>query len=155
MFNPYALAPSFGCRCNAPNTIQGGSGNEVTCGTYTWYTFTHTAEAAASDLARRMMKERLLQLKRESQTLCPQGNKACVVPGSASYECVDTRTELESCGGCLHGEYQATSNVTLGTDCSTLPGVALGAITCSNSQCEAFACKKGYELASGLCVPIA
>ncbi|WVW79563.1 hypothetical protein I302_101532 [Kwoniella bestiolae CBS 10118] len=154
MFNPYSNAPTFGCRCNNAYAID-GAGNEVTCGTYTWYTFTHSMEATASGLARRMMKERLMQLKRESQTLCPQGSKACTVPGSASYECIDTRSELESCGGCLHGEYQATSNVTLGTDCSTLPGVALGAITCSDSQCEAFACKTGYELVSGLCVPIA
>ncbi|WWD06946.1 hypothetical protein V865_005043 [Kwoniella europaea PYCC6329] len=153
MFLPAYNYDLFQCRCNTPNTISGV--NEVTCGPNVWFTFTHSAAATASGLARRNLKERLLAVKRQSLTLCPGNAKACSVPDTGAYECIDTTSELESCGGCMFGEFQSSKNVTLGTDCSSLPGIARGAVTCRNSQCEAFACKKGYELVAGLCVPIA
>ncbi|WVW79565.1 hypothetical protein I302_101534 [Kwoniella bestiolae CBS 10118] len=152
MFLPLYNDDLFACRCNIDNTIEGKS--PTTCGPNVWFTFTHSAGATASGLARRNLKERLIALRRQSQTLCPKAAKACSVPGSETYECIDTSSELESCGGCMFGEFQSSNNVTLGTDCSSLPGVARGAVTCYNSQCEAFACKKGYELVSGHCAPI-
>ncbi|WRT69263.1 uncharacterized protein IL334_006247 [Kwoniella shivajii] len=155
MYNPFSEDDIFGCRCNDAQTIIIDEGsNAVTCDTYTWFTFTHSQEATASGLARRRLRERLMELKRESQTLCPNGARPCSVPDSNTYECIDTRSELESCGGCISGDFQAVGNSTVGQDCSSLPGVARGAVTCFNSACEAFACKPKYELISGQCVPI-
>ncbi|WVW79566.1 hypothetical protein I302_101535 [Kwoniella bestiolae CBS 10118] len=153
MFLPYYNENILQCRCNSDYTIEGET--PKTCGPTVWFTYTHSPDASASGLSRRILRERSSIIRRESQTFCPKGAKACSIPGRGSYECIDTSSELESCGGCMSGEYHSSSNVTIGTDCSSLPGVARGAITCYNSQCEAFACKKGYQLASGLCVPIA
>ncbi|WWC72920.1 uncharacterized protein I206_106884 [Kwoniella pini CBS 10737] len=153
MVEPLSGSNQFGCRCNSAYTINGGT-PAGSCDAGTWFTYVHSQEATASGLARRRMRERLQKLRRESQTLCPGGLKACSVPGTSAYECIDTQTELESCGGCLSGEYQNVMNSTLGIDCTNLEGVAKGAVTCVNAQCQAFACRNGFELASGLCVSI-
>ncbi|WWC63839.1 uncharacterized protein I303_106444 [Kwoniella dejecticola CBS 10117] len=154
MVEPLGETNKFGCRCNNAYTIEGGT-PATTCDAYTWFNYIHSQEATASGLARRQNRERLQRLRREKQTLCPRGAKACAVPGTAAYECIDTRSELEACGGCLFGEYQNPLNSTVGIDCTSLAGIAQGAVTCANSQCEAFACKSGFQLASGLCVPLA
>ncbi|WWC91015.1 uncharacterized protein L201_005955 [Kwoniella dendrophila CBS 6074] len=156
MIYPNQNNDAFGCRCNMATTIQGGSGNERTCGPNVWFTFTHSAGATASGLAKRNLKEKLLSLRREqSKLLCPSGLNPCSVQGTNTYECIDTTTELESCGGCMSGQFHSSQNATIGVDCSSLPGVAKGAVTCTNSQCQAFACKEGYQLESGLCTKIA
>nr|XP_019049798.1 hypothetical protein I302_00217 [Kwoniella bestiolae CBS 10118]OCF28728.1 hypothetical protein I302_00217 [Kwoniella bestiolae CBS 10118] len=108
MFYPNYNDDMFDCRCNTPNTIQGAS--STTCGPNVWFTFTHSADATASGLARRNLKDRLIALRRQSQTLCPKDAKACAIPGSETYEvkrdrehfltefvnaeqCIDTSTE--------------------------------------------------------------
>lgn len=53
-------------------------------------------------------------------------NGSASLDKSWSYECIDTQSELESCGGCASsGE---------GVDCTTLPGVK--SVTCRAGQCE-------------------
>nr|XP_031861420.1 uncharacterized protein CI109_003024 [Kwoniella shandongensis]KAA5528492.1 hypothetical protein CI109_003024 [Kwoniella shandongensis] len=154
MINPLGNG-QFGCRCNAPNVIEVTSnGFAVNCNAGTWFNYVHTAEAQASGLARRRARATLEQLRLDSQTLCPKGLTACNVNEySDTYECIDTKNELEACGGCIFGEFQNTSaNITLGVDCTTVAGVAFGAITCMDSQCTAFSCEKGYELVAGSCV---
>ncbi|OCF32407.1 hypothetical protein I316_05832 [Kwoniella heveanensis BCC8398] len=115
MINPYAFDDVFGCRCNSAYTIDGSA---TTCGIYTWYTYVHTPAAAASGLARRNLRMRAEQARLARQTFCPHGAKACSVEGSPdTYECVDVGTELESCGGCVHGEFQSTAaNSTAGVE---------------------------------------
>ncbi|WVF65359.1 hypothetical protein IAT40_000086 [Kwoniella sp. CBS 6097] len=153
MFNPYYNDDTFGCRCNSAYTITGGSA--ATCGPYSWFTYVHSKGATASGLARRNYRVRAEQARLARQTFCPQGAKACSVDGNPdTYECVDIETELESCGGCLYGEFQSTAvNATAGVDCTALPGVALGGVTCESSACIAYACRTGFELSSGVCVP--
>ncbi|KAK8844140.1 hypothetical protein IAR55_006934 [Kwoniella newhampshirensis] len=148
---------AFACRCNQANIIDLGNNENsyaVNCGPNAWFNYVHTAEAQASGLARRKLKERLDQLRLDSQTLCPTGLTPCNVQDySDTYECIDTRNELESCGGCLHGVFQASSPSTVGVDCTAIPGVAFGAVTCMDSHCAAFSCKDGFEMAGNSCVP--
>lgn len=53
-----------------------------------------------------------------------------------SWECVDTRVELENCGGC--------ASKGQGEDCTAIKG-ALG-VTCEMAQCTVYSCQDGYEL---------
>lgn len=116
---------------------------------------------SAFPVASRTARKR--DLERNSQMplgLCPTGFDACVLGGNDSYggtdsfECIDTRSELESCGGCLHGVADSLTGASVtGVDCTSLPGVALGGATCTLGKCEVFACKKGHTLVGGRCEP--
>ncbi|KAL7423890.1 hypothetical protein Q5752_001475 [Cryptotrichosporon argae] len=59
--------------------------------------------------------------------------------------------ELASCGGYM-GVTIGNANATQGVDCSTLPGVALGASTCTLGQCQVFSCEPGFTLVGDACV---
>jgi len=63
------------------------------------------------------------------------------------YECVDTRTNLESCGGCVvpYSLGSTSKEVELGVDCTTLPGVS--DVGCHRGKCIVRKCRKGYQLA--------
>ncbi|WWD04758.1 hypothetical protein V865_002829 [Kwoniella europaea PYCC6329] len=142
---------TYTCHCS-----QGGLasvGDSVTCGAGTYFTFYHSADAQASGLSRRRAREsKELQARRQRREVeyCPYGLTACNVGGySNNYECLDLSTELESCGGCMHGQY-GNSSATAGQDC-TASGAALGASTCVNGKCVASACKKGLRLIDGTC----
>lgn len=59
-----------------------------------------------------------------TETACPSSSSPSN-PSSAGYECLDPRTELQSCGGCATlGE---------GMDCTAIPG-AMG-VGCQDGQC--------------------
>ncbi|WVF65357.1 hypothetical protein IAT40_000084 [Kwoniella sp. CBS 6097] len=159
MFYPNSATGNFDCRCNDAYTIDpaGAGGSSTNCGPNAYFTYTHSPDASASGLARRKIRARLEQLRLEKQAPCPRGMTACSLEGSAdAYECIDTRSELESCGGCMYGVYQDASHVngTAGINCATLEGVTMGGATCRHSSCEAYACKEGYGLVSGECVSL-
>ncbi|WVQ98489.1 hypothetical protein IAU59_005615 [Kwoniella sp. CBS 9459] len=92
--------------------------------------------------------------------LCPAGLRACKVPeeDQISYECLDTSSELESCGGCLYGEVTTFGEIddhlahSTGTDCTTLPGVLKNGVACHGGMCIAFACTEGNVLVEDTCV---
>lgn len=70
-------------------------------------------------------------------------------PSVDAYECIDTMTNLESCGGCLEpytlGLTPAEiAEQKLGVDCTTLQGVS--DVQCRGGHCIVHKCKKGYEL---------
>ncbi|WWC90913.1 uncharacterized protein L201_005851 [Kwoniella dendrophila CBS 6074] len=118
----------------------------------------HPADARASGLARRQMVERRRLAEQEAYeaVYCPRGLTACQLEGdSTSFECIDTKNELESCGGCLFGAYNVPglSNITapIGTDCSTIQGVSLGHSSCISGECQ-FDCQKGWQAKNGKCV---
>ncbi|WWC91426.1 uncharacterized protein L201_006372 [Kwoniella dendrophila CBS 6074] len=110
-----------------------------------------------SVFAKRQMKERLIkEINGKRKALCPGSLTACNVDEFRdSFECIDTTQELESCGGCSLGQFNQNPNLnaTVGVDCTSLPGIPRGAVTCSDSKCTAFACKKGWTLTlDGHCV---
>ncbi|GAA5873264.1 hypothetical protein JCM16303_001072 [Sporobolomyces ruberrimus] len=72
----------------------------------------------------------------DSGLLCPLGETACpIFPRMGTYECVDTSSELENCGGC--------ASRSLGEDCTLLKG-ALG-LACQSGKCNVFTCQPGYK----------
>ncbi|TFY74463.1 hypothetical protein EWM64_g9548, partial [Hericium alpestre] len=56
-----------------------------------------------------------------------------------AWECVDTISDLESCGGCT---LPLTPYTPLGTDCTAIPGVA--DVSCLSGSCIVHRCLPGY-----------
>jgi len=91
------------------------------------------------------------RLHRRSKQLalarCPFGFEKCGVPGRGSnrpgYECLDTRSNLESCGGCTT---PLAGMAATGRDCSAIANVS--SVRCVSSQCVIEACRPGYILDS-------
>lgn len=99
-------------------------------------------------------KARTKKRSQESFALCPTGETACPIAGSASFnaftgslhksldfastaggfECMDTSTAVESCGGCAStGE---------GQDCTKIKHSA--GVGCSAGQCVVLSCEPGF-----------
>jgi hypothetical protein len=71
------------------------------------------------------------------------------LPSVGAYECIDTMTNLESCGGCLEPYTLGLTPAEIaeqkqGVDCTVLPGVS--DVQCLGGRCIVHKCKKGYEL---------
>lgn len=67
---------------------------------------------------------------RRRANLCPKGLTACQLGSrTMSYECVDTTTSLEHCGGCFN---DATSP---GVDCSDMDAFGASSVACADSRC--------------------
>ncbi|BEJ11030.1 hypothetical protein CspHIS471_0104520 [Cutaneotrichosporon sp. HIS471] len=102
----------------------------------------------------RVPSARTLRIQRAQVVpgLCPAPLTACSVKDTDGWECIDTRGELESCGGCVHGVYGLPSSEN-GEECSTLRGVARGGAHCVNGHCEITACRFGFTLRLNGCIP--
>ncbi|TKA58329.1 hypothetical protein B0A53_00067 [Rhodotorula sp. CCFEE 5036] len=77
---------------------------------------------------------------------CPASHTACSVDGVKGFECIDTTSNIEQCGGCASEG---------GVDCTSIEGVA--AVGCVAGVCEIWSCEDGYSFDAdqGLCVPSA
>ncbi|KAF9483665.1 hypothetical protein BDN70DRAFT_958174 [Pholiota conissans] len=73
---------------------------------------------------------------------CPQGLTSCPVPGRGAHsmECVNTKTDLESCGGCTLPSYHG--HIPEGIDCTAIHGVS--DVSCLRGQCVVHRCMSGY-----------
>lgn len=81
-----------------------------------------------------------------------KGLTACSIPRTTEWECIDPMADIESCGGCAYGNFGGDT-APMGVDCTALPGVKSTGVTCRVGQCVITACKKGYTLMDGHCVP--
>jgi hypothetical protein len=73
--------------------------------------------------------------------LCPKNLSACPIDGSASggYECLDSFTDINSCGGCATmGE---------GQDCTAIKGAKW--MGCEQGSCVVYSCRPGFKLVDG------
>ncbi|WWD17801.1 hypothetical protein CI109_102243 [Kwoniella shandongensis] len=160
-FIPAPDGNSFSCGCS---DSEGGStdwktAESTTCDNNVAFLYEFLGSATLpSGFAKRQdrnAKKRGLQAIAASK-LCPGEMQACRLSRtdhSAGYECIDTSSELESCGGCLHGIMDDSSEETIGLDCSSLFGADPYSTTCISGVCKAFACTAGHELASnGTCI---
>ena len=105
--------------------------------------------------------------------LCPSGLSACRVNQgefatddfevspfyqscldfTTDKQCLDVQAELESCGGCTAGIVDGDAALaTSGVDCTSIPGVEMGAVSCMSGQCLISQCKRGYALIDNTCV---
>lgn len=157
----------------AGNSSSGASGPWCDCsGSIGIYYATCTSSSVYTYMLERSLTSwvvrRDARLKREQDArsqqlslgLCPYPLEACIV-GNNGYECMDTRAELEACGGCVDGTLtmdtdgsagsrNASANV--GTDCLALPGVDPKRTTCIRGQCTVSGCRAGWRLVDGRCV---
>ncbi|WVW78854.1 hypothetical protein I302_100817 [Kwoniella bestiolae CBS 10118] len=144
-----AIAPTYGCVCD-----PSGPGALGACGLLTFFKYTHSASASQQAQARKRAQKALESERRKS--FCPGKMTSCLIPGvEDSWECVDPQSDLESCGGCAHGEYTSdgpSNSTATGLDCTNMPGVLRGGSTCTNGECVAFACKRKWTLLDGKCV---
>ncbi|WWD20991.1 hypothetical protein CI109_105472 [Kwoniella shandongensis] len=141
------------CYCT-PQDAQFTNPSQCTAGRF--FIYTHPAGTSVnSQFAKRQLRERLVMEKNSKRGVCPTPLTACKVNNVLeSFECINTNEELESCGGCISGDFNDL-NASVGVDCTTLPGVAKGGVTCSAGRCEAFACKIGFTLTNeGTCVAL-
>lgn len=137
---------SWTCQCGSAMASGETAGG---CHPQTAFVYRHI-QAAPSGVARK--RKLRADAERASLGHCPRGLHACAIPGAEhTYECLDTSTELESCGGCSSG-YFDNVNGTIGTDCSRIDGVALGGVSCDRGHCQVTHCRKGYRLKHGQCV---
>ncbi|KAI5477090.1 hypothetical protein MNV49_006889 [Pseudohyphozyma bogoriensis] len=81
---------------------------------------------------------------KRSATICAAAHTACLVSGSASsYECINTSTNLEQCGGCADSG---------GRDCTTIAGVE--SVSCLAGECVIDSCSSNLVVSydRGSCV---
>ncbi|KAF8063370.1 hypothetical protein FPV67DRAFT_1672398 [Lyophyllum atratum] len=76
---------------------------------------------------------------------CPKGLSACGVLGRSakSWECLNTQTDLESCGGCIIPLYNGQVGPE-GVDCTAIAGVS--DVSCVKGGCLVHRCMPGYEV---------
>jgi len=91
-------------------------------------------------------------IKRGAQ-VCRNGLMACGVPGYNQWECLDTTTDLDSCGGCVFPPpsfifssltTSQQSQISSGVDCSLIPHVA--DVKCLESKCVVTKCNRGFTV---------
>ncbi|KAF5370221.1 hypothetical protein D9615_010068 [Tricholomella constricta] len=82
-------------------------------------------------------QKRSALLKSRSAPLCPTGLDACPISGAkgGDYECLDTATELESCGGC--------TSLGSGQNCTAIPGA--WNVGCEEGYCTVYTCAGGFK----------
>lgn len=92
------------CVCVDKSTMTGGSPSTCLDGNYLLYDVPpRTSPSGGMGMRRRAAIRREQTRLAKSNPYCPPRTRACAIEGSG-YECVDTATELESCGGCINGD---------------------------------------------------
>ncbi|KAI0087230.1 hypothetical protein BDY19DRAFT_956874 [Irpex rosettiformis] len=79
---------------------------------------------------------------------CKANEEICGVYGGAkyAYECVNTKTNLESCGGCLvPNPFRLSSNsIATGVDCSSIDHAE--SVSCDSGRCVVKSCEDGWKV---------
>ncbi|WWD18614.1 hypothetical protein CI109_103067 [Kwoniella shandongensis] len=159
-YTPYSFESTteFTCRCS--NDMQFGTPG--TCDQSSVFTFARSHEhdvEGKEDASRLTMQNnngrRGKKVKRAGEGGCPSPLQACKTAGDGSaFQCIDPNLALESCGGCIHGSFGSSSSSSPAVDCTTLPGVAQGAVACLSGQCRAYRCQDGFKLKNHACVAV-
>jgi len=151
------------CICNSPPT--GGMPNGTPCGKDSvcasgWCrtSSSHLCESLSSQPtsvkrnSRRMERRYFGQTSFEEYSMrrggCGKGFTSCPVSSETSiFECINTDSTIESCGGCP--SYVGGT----GIDCTTIPNV--DSVLCVSGTCLITSCSNGFELNldGSSCVP--
>jgi hypothetical protein len=82
--------------------------------------------------------------RRALASQCPRGHEVCRSrSGSLAWECLDTQSDIEACGGCPHTEGSV--------DCTALASTGASAVSCRVGKCVVESCSRGYRLVQGEC----
>ncbi|KAK0437810.1 hypothetical protein EV421DRAFT_1907013 [Armillaria borealis] len=82
----------------------------------------------------------------EAQATCKTGQSVCGVPsskGKYDYECMDTSSALDSCGGCTVPHPFGSAQPSHGANCNTIPYLVTG--SCRAGRCVVDKCHMGYQ----------
>ncbi|KAJ3735562.1 hypothetical protein DFJ43DRAFT_1058320 [Lentinula guzmanii] len=119
----------YSCTCASPNSVCNG-------------------KCSSSCPSARSLPEKRNHLHwgQQKQRVCRPGWVACGFPGGAlrQWECIETKTDLESCGGCPMDFISFKGNPGDGVDCSNLPGVS--DVSCVSGRCSVEKCMPGYKI---------
>ncbi|KAG6876913.1 hypothetical protein C0993_012128 [Termitomyces sp. T159_Od127] len=91
----------------------------------------------------------IITLPQAKQT-CKINESVCGIAGreddSRAFECIDTQTSLDHCGGCVipHPFYEPDRVASKGVECGRLPHVI--SAQCIESTCVVSKCMEGFEL---------
>ncbi|KAH8094605.1 hypothetical protein BXZ70DRAFT_347818 [Cristinia sonorae] len=124
-FTPSPPSKPTDCVCAAPKKVCNGI-----CGDFPSCPSAHP--------------KREVEMAKRSAT-CDRGYTACGVFGwtgmraSQAWECIDTQSDLESCGGCAIPLMRGSPH---GVDCTAIPGVA--DVSCGAGSCIVHRCLPGY-----------
>lgn len=132
-FTPWPKENPKDCICKFPNHVCNG-------------------KCTSSPCPSQAPHKRNNELKKRA--VCDAGFTACgLYSGSSrgSYECIDTTSDLESCGGCFVPLHEKSS---IGVDCTSLIGVA--DVLCKAGSCFVQSCMPGYQVAfdNSMCVDV-
>lgn len=155
---PVGTGGTYTCTCGTAETL----GTSANCAVNRPVVYTNS-DGTASLAARRRRALEIAARMQAQQKVCPGSLKSCFTATPSlsegiAFECVDTKSELESCGGCVRGEYTndfvlGQTIATSGEDCTAIEGVAFGAVSCVKGRCVASQCSSGYRLVNGSCEP--
>jgi len=128
-FTPSPQAKPTTCECQSPNVVCNGtcvdpsSCPSDTAGTRkrSWF-----GSGSCEDMG-------------PGWATCP-----AVVGGPSSWECINTASDLESCGGCLSLLPFTPYHSSSGTNCKSLPGVA--DVECLAGECVVYRCLLQHTL---------
>ncbi|KAK0186550.1 hypothetical protein F5146DRAFT_1161655, partial [Armillaria mellea] len=82
----------------------------------------------------------------EAQATCKTGQSVCGVPGPKGkydYECIDTSSASDSCGGCTIPHPFRSAQPSHGVDCNAIPFLMAG--FCRTGRCIIDRCHPGYQ----------
>ncbi|KAH8103394.1 hypothetical protein BXZ70DRAFT_727352 [Cristinia sonorae] len=107
-------------------------------------------------------RSRLVGKRQFEEPTCEAGKEVCGVPGGTGWECVDTRTDKESCssfryhsahfslliklptgGACTTPFPPDSFHTAIGQDCTSIDNVDV--VDCRSSTCYVSSCKPGFE----------
>lgn len=132
---------------NAESACEAGNLCGFTCKTpYVKPHRSNTCAIAASPSQKAKPKRGLeLIMSPQSSLPCPSGHQLCPVwRYTQTMECVDTHSDLFSCGGCMYQDFEDEELVS-GEDCSVIDGVS--DVSCVAGRCRVRKCMKGWTVA--------
>lgn len=75
--------------------------------------------------------------RKREESICPANETACPISdNSENHECLDTQSELSSCGGCV--------TLNDGENCLIIPGAQ--GVGCLQGKCVVFSVNEGYKM---------
>ncbi|CAK9780485.1 hypothetical protein CC85DRAFT_7898 [Cutaneotrichosporon oleaginosum] len=147
IMTPNLVGTQFTCQCASFLT----PGTSATCNRNVQNIYNNPNIAASGEAARKRRQLAMQKRLAENNSPCLRGSDACLLPGSAhAWECSDTSTDLENCGGCLSGYYDQPHRNATGVDCTV--GAAIGGASCSKGVCKQWRCARGWVLEGERCV---